>query len=114
MGEILTDALPLAMCIQPRRVHTGSARHVFQLAVYPVGRGGDRLLRIVILRDSLPYPPKPLAHRRVVSPAEYLVEPVDHRLRPQVLPADLVLGHFSAIRLHHRARRDLEFGVWGV
>ena len=114
MGEVLADALAFAVRIQPRRVHTRSTRHVLQLAVHPVRRGGDRLLRFVVLRDALTHPPDPLALRRVVGPAEHLIEPVDHRLRAQVLPADLVLGHFAPVGLDHRRRGDLQLGVRGV
>ena len=66
MREVLADALAFAMRIQPRRVHTGGARHVFEFAVHPVGRRGDGLLRVVVLGDALPHPPDPLARRRVV------------------------------------------------
>ena len=40
MGEVLADALAFPMSIKPRRVHTGSARHVLEFAVHPL-RGGE-------------------------------------------------------------------------
>jgi hypothetical protein len=114
MGEILADALAFAVRVQAGRVDARGARHVLQLAVHPVRGRGDGLLRIVVLGDALPHPADTLAVRGVVRRGEHLVEPVDHRLGAQVVPADLIRGHLTAIGLHHRRRGDLEFGVRGM
>ena len=55
--------------------------HVIEFTVHPVGRGGDGLMRVVVLGDALSHPLDPLTGRGEVRGAEHLVEPVDHPVR---------------------------------
>ncbi len=63
MREVLAHALTFAMSIQSGRVDAGGPGHVFEFAVHPVGRGGDGLMRVVVLGDALSHPLDPLAGR---------------------------------------------------
>ena len=55
MGEVLADALALAVRVEPRRVHTGGARHVLEFAVRPLRGGENGVGRLVVLRDPPAY-----------------------------------------------------------
>ena len=61
----------------------------------------DGVGRLVVLGDTPAHGLNPPAGRHVVGRAEHLVIAVDHRLRIEVLPADL-LGLFSPVGLDDR------------